>query len=81
MKLFRPLDLPLLGKELVERSARRRTYLLRVLFALALYVFFWSDNRSRFRAFAAQPLGLLGIGDELFASLTHARVFGEDYSI
>lgn len=76
MKLFRPLDLPLLAKELVERSARRRTYLLRVLFAVALYIFFWSDNRSRFRAFAAQPLGLLGIGDELFESLTLILFFG-----
>jgi ABC-type transport system involved in multi-copper enzyme maturation permease subunit len=68
MKLARLLELPLLTKELVERAARRRTYLLRVLFALALYIFFWTDNRYRLRT--GQPLELLGIGDDLFESLT-----------
>jgi hypothetical protein len=51
-------NLPLLTKELVERAARRRTYWLRVLFALALYFFFWSDNRYRLRAAGGSPAGI-----------------------
>ena len=61
MSLARLISLPLLTKELVERAARRRTYWLRVLFGLALYIIFWSENRNRFRA-ANQPLALVGIG-------------------
>jgi ABC-type transport system involved in multi-copper enzyme maturation permease subunit len=76
MKVSRLLDLPLLTKELLERAARPRTYWLRVVFALALYAFFWTDNQHRLRMVEGQPLGLLGIGTALFESLTILLFFG-----
>ena len=41
------IGLPLLAKELTEQSARRRTYIIRVVYAAALYGF---TRARRFRA-------------------------------
>ena len=68
-------SLPLLAKELIERAARRRTYVMRVVFALGLYAFFWGENRHRFLA-ATSPLAMLGQGERMFESLVEMLFVG-----
>ncbi|MEP6667647.1 MAG: hypothetical protein ABJF10_00755 [Chthoniobacter sp.] len=73
------LSLPLLGKELTETAARRRTFILRVVYALLLFVIFgltiphrsfmYGDGRNL-------PYNLLGFGRHLFEQLIIIQVFG-----
>ncbi len=63
--LLQRLSLPLLAKDLVETANRRRTYVLRVVYALLLYaaallIYVESTNALRKTTFE-----LLGTGDEL----------------
>ncbi len=56
---------PLLGKELLEQAARRRTYAARSLFAILLLLGFWIAYMSASREL--DPLvGMIGRGRELF---------------
>ena len=66
------LAVPLLVKELTEMAARRRTYVLRVIYALALYAVFGLDLWSRARRMRYyDPLtAYLGYGREIFEVLT-----------
>ena len=57
----------MLTRELIEQSARRRTYILRVLYACLFYVsvgLIWYENFA-FRV-RGGPLDILGSGDDLF---------------
>ena len=65
MKLRLKLSLPLLAKELIERAARKRTYVLRVLFAALLYAAFFAVFSSEFQASGAQLMGRIGRGRAL----------------
>src|SRR4051812_43903491 len=56
-------SLPLLGKELVEAAARRRTYALRCLLSAVLLLVFGVAYASVGRS--DDPLGMLGHGREL----------------
>ncbi|HYE05021.1 MAG TPA: ABC transporter permease subunit [Planctomycetota bacterium] len=72
MPRIRPPSLPLVAKELTEQAARRRTYVLRVLYALLLVAVF---------AFAHHQSGrhggeMLGRGRELFQVLVVAQMVG-----
>ncbi len=61
------IGLPLLTRELIEQSARRRTYWLRALYACLFYVaagFFWYDSYSY--RIQGGPLNVLGTGRNLF---------------
>ncbi|WP_373652459.1 hypothetical protein [Schlesneria sp. DSM 10557] len=61
------LDLPLLTKELIEQSARKRTYILRALFALLLYgMTIWIFQRQQG---GWNGLNILGEGRKIFISL------------
>ena len=68
--------LPLLGKELIEQSARRRTYVLRTIYALLFFGFalfiFWGQVYSHVET----PFELLGQGRELFMILMMLQVMG-----
>jgi ABC-type transport system involved in multi-copper enzyme maturation permease subunit len=62
------INLPLLGKELIELSARPRTHVLRSLTALLMLLLFWdiyTTVASEVNAFS----GMLGHGRELFERL------------
>lgn len=55
-------SLPLLAKELVEMSARPRTYLVRVVYAAILLLISWVILYSTIPAGATSPLDVLGRG-------------------
>lgn len=67
---------PLLTKELVELSARRRTYLVRVVYAVALYgVTLWTYWHW-LGQFEADSFELLGQGQTLFNELLRWQFWG-----
>lgn len=67
--------LPLLGKELVEQAARRRTYVLRTVCAALLFLIFGAFAH---RFFARTELGAaqLGRGREMFEALVYIQFVG-----
>lgn len=67
---------PLLAKELTERAAHRRTYWMRVLGAVLLYLAFWADNRWLFLEGSASAAYLLGSGARMFDSLRDMLLIG-----
>ena len=69
--------LPLLAKDLTERAARRRTYVLRAVFGLALVGWFWwfmhtyrADSDLWTPGRASDGLALMGTGKAIFAQLS-----------
>ena len=76
---------PMLRKELVERAARRRTYVVRVLYAVGFLITFTlayqqvieraSDHRPS-QSFQSMSLSVLGSGDEIFASILRIQAYG-----
>ena len=61
--------LPLLTKELIEQSARKRTYILRVIYAIALYgATLWAFYQQ-LGSLNGSGLSILGQGRQLFVSL------------
>jgi len=82
VKRFAPVPasamLPLLGKELVEQAARRRTYIVRVVYALMLFLaglMFYYQIVGQFSGYN-QPFALLGKGGQLFTSIVMLQFFG-----
>ena len=71
--------LPLLAKELVEQSNRRRTYLIRIAYALLLFLFaffiFW-ERRSWSGPNNSGMLDMLGQGKFIFTSLVMMQFMG-----
>jgi ABC-type transport system involved in multi-copper enzyme maturation permease subunit len=65
------LDWPLLGKELLEQSARKQMYVIRVTYALVLFGAFWIYYR---RHVAAGPVLVLGGGMQPFQFLVTAQM-------
>jgi len=67
---------PLLFRELTEMSARRRTYVLRVLYATVLYGFttfyFWNEMQ----AWGGNSFALLGRGRDLFTQVAWMQFIG-----
>ncbi len=67
---------PLLTRELTEQSARRRTYVLRVVYAVALYGFtlwvFWSELGG----WSNQSFAFLGRGRQFFEGLAWLQFCG-----
>ncbi len=72
------LSLPLLGKDLVEQAARKRTYAIRVAYATLLFAFFGVFLYEKIGRFGDSPLGWLGSGKEMFEVLV-ALQFGGIY--
>lgn len=72
----RSFGLPLLAKELIEQSARRRTYVIRTIYAILLFGFalmiFWGSIYSRI----SNPFELLGQGRQMFAILMVLQITG-----
>lgn len=68
--------LPLLAKELIEQSARRRTYAIRTLYAVLLFAFalliFWASVYQE----VTSPLDVLGRGREIFMAVVMLQVGG-----
>src|SRR5258708_111578 len=68
--------LPLLAKELIEQAARKRTYVVRVVYAallfFAAYLFFYDTLRMG----KASPLAVLGRGQHMFSALVALQFAG-----
>jgi ABC-type transport system involved in multi-copper enzyme maturation permease subunit len=77
-QLLSRLGLPLLTKELIEQSARRRTYVIRVIYALLLFSAAGMFSFEKLRASTISPLAILGTGRELFVVVV-ALGFGGIY--
>ena len=76
MSRNRSLGLPLLSKELIEQSARRRTYIIRTVYAVLFFGFalmiFWGEIYDN----VDTPFELLGQGREMFMILVVLQIFG-----
>ncbi|MFO1093909.1 MAG: hypothetical protein U0992_11445, partial [Planctomycetaceae bacterium] len=73
---FPSLGLPLLSKELLEQSARPRTYIIRTLYAALLFLcsllIFYLTSYQNF----ASPLTLLGRGRDVFHNVVSLQFVG-----
>ncbi|MCY2963560.1 MAG: hypothetical protein NT069_07910, partial [Planctomycetota bacterium] len=69
------ISLPLLAKELIEQAARKRTYFVRVFYAVLLQFFGLLMFAERFSN-TSNAWGILGHGRELFAFLTGLQFAG-----
>ena len=67
---------PLLRKDLLEQAARRRTYSVRVLFALCLLIIFLIYFRQLLRQFDVDTASILGSGRNLFQYLAASMIIG-----
>jgi ABC-type transport system involved in multi-copper enzyme maturation permease subunit len=70
-------SLPLLAKELVEQSARKRTYVIRTVYAVLLFLsagLMFYDTLARFRG--GNPFQVLGQGREMFDILIALQFAG-----
>lgn len=76
MSVASVFSMPLLVKELIERAARLRTYLLRVAGAVLLYLFFWFENHRVFSGAGIEPERVLGSGREMFEDLVQMLLIG-----
>ena len=68
--------LPLLGKELIEQSARKRTYVIRVVYATLLFVTAYLIFHDTLQTGTTSPLAVLGSGREMFVSLVGLQFAG-----
>lgn len=76
-KIQSRLGLPLLAKELTELAARRRTFNVRVLYALLLFTFVMFILYMQFFARgASSPLIILGMGSQMLAFTVSIQAFG-----
>lgn len=75
-RLSSRFGLPLLAKELVEQAARKRTYVLRVLYASLLFAISYLAFYEVWRMSRANPLAVLGHGREIFSVLVGLQFAG-----
>ena len=61
-RLIANFGLPLLAKELIEQAARKRTYVVRVVYATLLFVTAFLFFYETLKVGAASPLAVLGRG-------------------
>ena len=75
-RLLTRLGLPLLAKELIEQAARKRTYVVRVLYAIFLFFLAFVFFHGTLQIGAASPLAVLGRGREMFTTLLNLQFAG-----
>src|SRR5690242_20647700 len=75
MRLLRWPSLPLFSKELIEQSNRRRTFVIRTLYAALTYAFLMFILWERLGGWSSNSLSLMGRGREMFESLVWLQFF------
>ena len=70
------IGLPLLAKELLEQAARKRTYIVRVVYAALLFFAAFLFFYDALKVATASPMAVLGRGKELFAILVGLQFAG-----
>ncbi len=73
---FLRVGFPLLAKELAEQAAQRRTYIIRVLYALALFTAAYVMFADILGAPAESAFAVLGQGREMFDAIVTLQFFG-----
>lgn len=73
---WRQIGLPLLAKELIEQATRRRTYVIRVVYASILYGTTLWMFAQQLGSWNASGLNILGQGRTLFTSLAWLEFIG-----
>ncbi len=68
--------LPLLGKELIEQAARKRTYVIRTLYASLLFFVCYLMFYETLRVGTATPFAVLGRGRQMFDILVGLQFGG-----
>jgi len=68
------LALPLLARELTEQSRRRKTYVLRTVYAMLLFGFTYLQFDTVFTRLRENPLAALGEGESMFVWLIWAGI-------
>jgi hypothetical protein len=74
--LLKLLSLPLLQRELLEQSARRRTYVIRVVYAMLFFIGCLSIILPAMSRTGSSPLGILGAGRHIFRSIVGFQFAG-----
>ena len=67
---------PLLTKELAEQAARRRTYVVRVIYAALLFLVFALILHDRLRHAGTDPFYMFGYGRHLFEAIVFLQFIG-----
>ena len=75
MRFLSYFSLPLLSKELIEQAQSKRTYILRVIYALGLYGVTLFTYGSLVGIGSAGGLRNLGLGQVLFGQLVSVQIF------
>ena len=75
-RLSTKIGLPLLAKELIEQAARKRTYVIRVVYASLLFLTAFLFFFDSLRVGAVSPLAVLGKGREMFEILVLLQFTG-----
>src|SRR5262245_15152071 len=75
-RLLKNFGLPLLEKELIEQAARKRTYIVRIVYASLLFLVAFLIFYEELRAGATSPLAVLGRGKEMFNYLVSLQFAG-----
>ncbi|MFN0051971.1 MAG: hypothetical protein ACKV0T_07255 [Planctomycetales bacterium] len=76
LSILSRFGLPLLTKELVEQAARKRTYVLRVVYAMLLFVSAFLLFQGVFSTASTSPLALLGHGREVYDVILNLQFAG-----
>ena len=74
--LLRLFSFPLLAKELTEAAARRRTYVLRVVYGVALFAVFAAMAPRWLWRGTYDPLSVMGAGGGMFESILLLQFIG-----
>ncbi|MBI3864929.1 MAG: hypothetical protein HY290_23885 [Planctomycetia bacterium] len=75
-RFLKHLDLPLLGKELIEQAARKRTYAIRVVYATILFLMTTLFFYEVLSVASASPLAVLGRGKDMVSILVGVQFAG-----
>ncbi len=68
--------MPLLAKELIEQSARKRTYVIRIVYAVLLFVLFGLAARDLFRESGYRAIQMMGTGRSFLSHLVNLQFYG-----
>ena len=75
-RLIANFGLPLLAKELTEQAARKRTYVIRVVYAAILFLMASLFFYQTLQFATSSPLAVLGHGKNMFATLVGMQFAG-----
>jgi ABC-type transport system involved in multi-copper enzyme maturation permease subunit len=76
LRFLKKLGLPLLGKELIEQAARKRTYIIRAVYATILFLTACLFFFEILMAASASPLAALGRGKDMVSTLVGLQFAG-----